>query len=314
MLKDLILTYFSDAGSADDKGGNTKLGSKSRVVAYLTARFGNNGKQQCSVIGDPKTSESNTNFQIDYLIASHPHEDHISHMLSALECFNVKEFWEPGILHPTEGYQKLRNAVLTDPAILYKAAVQPFCLKDSTRCTVKFSPNNTIKLGTRTSAKATILHVGTQKASSPNSYSIVLRLDLGGASLLLTGDAESGARAPTNSNVGHIEKYLIEHFKTEIDVDILQIGHHGSLTSSRDIFINTVSPRLALISSGPKKYGSVILPDSEVIIALARFGIQTINTNLHDNIGCPVEDKIGTNEKRSPGGCDNYVLTITPQN
>lgn len=251
------------------------------------------------------------NAQIDYLFASHPHEDHISHMLSVLECFAVKEFWEPGIHHSTKGYEKLREKVLSTPSIVYRAATPSFCFEKTTRCTERFAVGDVIKLGQLTHAKATILHVGTVKSHDPNSYSVVLRVDLGETSLLLTGDAESGPRAPTNANLGGIEKYLIEHFNAEIDVDILQVGHHGSLTSSRDEFISAVSPSLAIISAGPKKYGAVTLPDQDVLIALAKAGIQTINTNQHDGVGCPVADKIGTNERTNPGGCDNYIIHIS---
>lgn len=299
-----------DAGSADDKKGNSKLGSKSRVVAYLNALLGTGSQRRCVTLGDAFKKTSQINSNIDYLFLSHPHEDHMSHIPSVLECFNVTAIWEPGVFHNTVGYRNFRKKILEDSVIKYKTAAVPFCSVDNLRCTERFSIGDEIKLGKKTSAKAKVLHVGTKKAHSPNSYSMVLRIDLGDVSILLTGDAESGKRASPSSPVGDVEKYLLDNFKHELNVDILQVGHHGSLTSSRAEFIQAVSPHTAVISSGPKKYGSVVLPDSEVEFALVSQGIKLYNTNLSDKTGCPVLDKVGTNERKNPGGCDNYVISI----
>lgn len=300
-----------DAGSADDKKGNSDLGSKNRVVAYLNGLLGSSGsKQRCVTLGDANYKKQRKNSQIDYLFLSHPHEDHMSHLPSVLECFGVTNVFEPGIFHDTVGYKNFRKTIFDNKSITYLTAVTPLCSKDNGKCAEQFSIGDEIKLGSKTSAKARVLHVGKKKAHDPNSYSIVLRVDLENVSVLLTGDAESGNRVHPSSPVGHAEKYLLENQIQHLKVDILQVAHHGSLTSSRQDFIKAVAPSVAVISSGPKKYGSVVLPDPEIEHMLIGAGATLYNTNLSDKDGCPVLDKVGTNERTSPGGCDNYVIEI----
>ena len=109
---------------------------------------------------------------------------------------------------------------------------------------------------------------------------------------------------PSNA-VDEVEEHLTMTQAMNIDVDILQVGHHGSMTSSRGAFIDAVDPTHALISVGPKKYGSVILPDDEVVDYLLNKSVVILRTDISDG-KCPVDDRIGRNS--TPGGCTNYVL------
>jgi competence protein ComEC len=93
-------------------------------------------------------------------------------------------------------------------------------------------------------------------------------------------------------------------------VDILQVGHHGSETSSRLEFLNAVSPQWALIGAGPKKYSGHVLPDDSVVSALVDVvgdASRILRTDENDAAGCSVADRIGDDDHR-PGGCDNYIL------
>ncbi|MBU2179166.1 MAG: MBL fold metallo-hydrolase, partial [Gammaproteobacteria bacterium] len=137
-----------------------------------------------------------------------------------------------------------------------------------------------------------------------------LKLQLGTTTVLLTGDAESGGRAQWHNAPGATEKYLLDNFAADVQADILQVGHHGSVTSSRKAFLQAVQPKIALVSAGPKKYGSVVLPDQAVLDALSDLGTAIYRTDLHDQKVCPVADKIGANDPGNPGGCDNYIIRI----
>lgn len=136
---------------------------------------------------------------------------------------------------------------------------------------------------------------------------------MGDVSVLLTGDAGSGARKnPTDDiddpdrHLGDIERHLVETHASLIDVDILQVGHHGSKTSSRALFLQAVSPSLALVSAGPKRYGSVVLPDKEVIDHLEFTAIRVLRTDYYDG-NCPIADRVGR-ESDNPGGCSSYIM------
>lgn len=74
-----------------------------------------------------------------------------------------------------------------------------------------------------------------------NRCSVLVRIDYGTTSFLLTGDAESSE-----------EKLLLRtaDLKQLLDVDVLKVGHHGSTTSSTKNFLAAVSPRCAVVSAG----------------------------------------------------------------
>ena len=133
--------------------------------------------------------------------------------------------------------------------------------------------------------------------------------ELAGKRMLLVGDAESGPRKDPSYPVGDVEEFLIEHHKDAIRSDILQVGHHGSKTSSRREFLEAVKPSLALLSTGPKKYGTVTLPDVEVLDELTRVGAKILRTDERDG-DCPITGRIGGD--KGPGGCDAWVITIGP--
>ncbi|MBU1438511.1 MAG: MBL fold metallo-hydrolase [Gammaproteobacteria bacterium] len=300
-----------DAGSADDKKTNNKLGSKSRLVAYLNGALGRFNQPHCRSLGDLDVTAYAKAPVLDYVFLSHPHEDHLSQLLPVLQCFDVKTMWEPGIVNKTEGYQKFRTFLQANPHILYHTAVAQPCprrLQSSGHCASLFSAGQEIQLGHQASAK--VLHVGTRPSHDPNLYSVVLKLQLGTTTVLLTGDAESGGRAQWHNAPGATEKYLLDNFAADVQADILQVGHHGSVTSSRKAFLQAVQPKIALVSAGPKKYGSVVLPDQAVLDALSDLGTAIYRTDLHDQKVCPVADKIGANDPGNPGGCDNYIIRI----
>src|SRR5262249_21197452 len=148
----------------------------------------------------------------------------------------------------------------------------------------RFSEGDVVRLGE--GARFTILHAEPKQVANPNDNSIVLLVELGPARLLLVGDAPSGPRAAPSAAPGDVEGFLLDHHATDIRADILQVGHHGSKTSSRHAFLAAVAPTLALVSSGPKVYGPVVLPDAEVIDELERIGARVLRTDERD-ADCP---------------------------
>ena len=157
------------------------------------------------------------------------------------------------------------------------------------------------------------LHVDGSERSDLNENSLVVMLQLNGVRILLTGDAGGGERRdpaepPDNSSV---ERALIDCCAEQLSADILFVGHHGSITSSREGFIEAVEARDFVISSGPTRYRTVVLPDSEVVTLLeGQPGARLWRTDV-DDASCAVDpDKIGNDADDKAGGCTNIHIRI----
>jgi competence protein ComEC len=97
-----------------------------------------------------------------------------------------------------------------------------------------------------------------------NNQSCVLKIDAGGASMLLTGDIER-----------HAESQLLDK---ELKADILLVPHHGSRTSSSQEFISAVAPRWAVVPAGYRnRFGH---PSAEVLERYRAAGVAVLRTDL----------------------------------
>jgi competence protein ComEC len=294
-----VLVQGVDFALLYDAGTNDGKEKPSRVIAYLTAVLGASGDDLCGQSSPvPKK-------KIDHVVLSHPHLDHASALDTVLHCFEVGDYWDSGKTATTKFYLALLDALARTPLVYHTAADQPQVAIPTWK---RYSEGDVVQLGE--GAKFTILHAN-PKASDANAASLVIAVELGRTKILLVGDAESGPRKDPSYPVGDVEEHLIDHHAERIRSDILQVGHHGSKTSSRRAFIDAVKPSYALVSSGPKIYGKdVRLPDQEVLEELARSGAKILRTDERDG-NCPIQGRIGGNDD-GPGGCDTWVITIGP--
>ena len=74
-----------------------------------------------------------------------------------------------------------------------------------------------------------------------NNHSVVVRVDAGNASILVTGDLEKIAIA------GLLKRYRATRW---LDVDVLQVGHHGSVNGTTREMLAVTTPQVALIAAG----------------------------------------------------------------
>lgn len=298
---DFTLVY--DAGSNDDR----VLGADNRMLAYMN-----------EVVPGLDT--------IDHVILSHPHRDHVELMPDLFARYVVRQVWDSGRLNDICGYRAFLSAVRDEPGVAYHTATQdagtgsqPFVAKT---CYGQALPAETLQvvhasridqtpvtLGQGSSM--TFLYADGARHSSANENSLVVRLDIGATRILLMGDAEAGGRkhpstAPAPQS---IEGALLACCAADLAANILVVGHHGSMTSSRTAFLNAVAATTFVVSSGPMLYGSVTLPDTTVINALSARG-QIFRTDTNDQ-GCRLNPaKIGTDADNRAGGCDNIRILI----
>lgn len=158
---------------------------------------------------------------IDLLILTHPDLDHIGGTLSLLKSYDVQNLMHSGLLAGAEMYDAIAQKISRKHIPTVVGNVGQVIQLDKDVYLEVYSPNPTFE------------------SFEPNDYSVVTRLVYKDTSVLLTGDA------PTT-----IEHNISEVYGDQLVSDILKIGHHGSLTSTGDFFLELVQPEYAIISAG----------------------------------------------------------------
>lgn len=184
---------------------------------------------------------------IDVVLATHADQDHVGGLPSVLQSVNVTNVVTTENVSTTGVYTAFKKA-LAENGVHHILARAPgrIILDDGVVFEILFPNGNTTDWET-------------------NTASIVGRLSYGDTSFLLTGDSPQS-----------VEKYLVGAHGGKINADVLKLGHHGSKTSSSEVFLSAVSPEYAIVSAGRgNKYGH---PNKEVIDLLSKFSISTINT------------------------------------
>jgi competence protein ComEC len=295
---DFNLIY--DGGSNDDEA----IGPDNRFVAYL------------------KRVRPNLT-HIDHVILSHPHNDHVLLLADVIKTYDVGQVWDSGRMYKVCSYHAFLEAISEKPGIVYHQVTGgpgKRTIHFPASCDHKQPYDLTLKRGAQITAQPTALGAGgamtilyrDDKAyPDPNENSLVTRLDLGGVRILLTGDEEGGERElPTAApDPGSPEARLLDCCKADLKADIQFAGHHGSMTSSRQAFVDAVGAKMFIISSGPMLYGHVTLPDSVIRDELKARG-ELWETYLNDATCKTNPAKIGPDNDGKAGGCDNVVITI----
>ncbi len=182
---------------------------------------------------------------IELLIATHPHEDHIGGIPDVLNMFEIENIIDSGYPANTAAFNTYFTSVQAEGAKYAQAAYQSFNYG-----------NATLKILT-----------GHEYWEEVNNYSVVCRLDTGDIEFLFMGDAES----PVESNL-----------YGDISAEILKVGHHGSNTGSTQSFLDKVYPQSAIISVGVgNDYGH---PSDGVLTRLQSAGAKSYRTDKQGTI------------------------------
>ena len=185
---------------------------------------------------------------IDYLVATHPHADHIGSMAYVVKHNNIGEIYMPKVTTTTKTYENLLTAI-ADKELKVKSAKAGMNIIDDN----DFSIN--------------ILAPVTIDEDNLNNCSIILKMTYKNDSFLFLGDAE---------------KKELETVTADMSAEVLKVGHHGSKTSTTKALLEKVNPKYAVISLGKdNSYGH---PHKSTLKLLDEFGVETYRTDKNGTV------------------------------
>jgi beta-lactamase superfamily II metal-dependent hydrolase len=188
---------------------------------------------------------------LEYVIGTHPHEDHIGSLDFVINNFDIKNVIMPKKATTTKTFEDVvmaienKNLSITLP-----------------------KAGDKYKIG---EAEFTILSpIKEDYGSNLNNYSVGILLVHGENKFIFTGDAEKEVEGD------------ILNTKINIDADVMKMGHHGSTTSNTEEFLDKISPKIAVITCElDNSYGH---PHQEILDTLIKRNVEIYRTDLQGNI------------------------------
>ncbi len=188
---------------------------------------------------------------IDMVVATHPDLDHIGGLIEVLRRYRVHTILMTENIGATPAFDAFVSQVTNEHAqIVYARRGQVFDFgrgaNGSTTFHILFPDHD-------------------PRGLESNTSSIVGQLVYGESEFLFTGDSPQS-----------IEEYLVQVSSTSLKSDVLKAGHHGSRTSSSEIFVRAVAPMYGIFSVGKDNtYGH---PHKEVTDLFTQLNIVQKNT------------------------------------
>lgn len=237
----LLQVSFLDVGQGDATFIESPSGTQVLV----------DGGKGSAVLGQLRHVMGFFDRDIDLIVATHPDMDHIDGLSHVFERYKVGAVLMTENESDTPAYELFKTLVEKEGVPVYYARRgQVYDLGHgdggSTTLTILFPDRDPTNL-------------------ESNLSSIVAQLRYGVHEVLLTGDSPD-----------EIEEHLVSLDGATLTSDLLKIGHHGSRTSTSDVFLNIVSPQYAIISAGKDNtYGH---PHKEVLDRLNEADAEVLST------------------------------------
>lgn len=233
--EDKLIVDYIDVGQAD----SILLRNKDKIM-LIDAGTNEQGKEVVNFLKEEGI------LKIDYLIGTHPHEDHIGGLDDVINNFDIGKIYMPKRQTTTKTFKDVLNAIKSKKLII----TQP-------------KKGETIELG---QAKCEFMTEPIIDDDNINLSSLTLRVEFGNNSFLFMGDAEK-----------QNEKTI-----TWPKTDVLKVGHHGSDTSSSKEFLEQVNPKYSIIMVG--EGNTYKLPKQPIIDRIEKQGSKIYRTDKNGNI------------------------------
>ena len=189
---------------------------------------------------------------LDAIFVSHPDADHITGLVAVLERYDVERIYETGVMASTQVDRALQEQIEQEHAEEILVAKGSVVTIGDVRLTFIW-PEQTFER---------------ERVEDRNNASMGFTLEYGETTMLFTADAEEEAEGEFMGELGQI--------------DVLKVGHHGSLSSTTWDLLSQIQPTYALVSAGADNaYGH---PHPVVLRRLEDWGTQIFRTDLQGDI------------------------------
>lgn len=235
----ILQVHFIDVGQGDSI--LIRQGEESMLIDAGENKAGNKVVEYCKNQGIT---------ELEYVVGTHPHEDHIGGMDDVINNIDVNEIMLTKSEYTNSTYEDVLSAAKEhNVKEIYPATGEIFSLGD---------------------AVFTIMAPNRSDYLEVNNESLVIKMTYGNVSYLFCGDAEIES-----------EYDMVEN-GVDLSADVIKLGHHGSNTSSSQMILKTVKPSYAIISVGKdNSYGH---PAAEILNRLKEYGIRYFRTDKEGNI------------------------------
>lgn len=245
-LTDEMRVSFIDVGQGDSEFIELPNG-QTLLIDAGTNETGANVTEYISFLGYSS---------IDYVVGTHPHEDHIGGLDDVINAFDIGALYMPKVIADTKTFEDVLDAAEAKGLSINTAKAG-------------------VSLVSEEDLKVEMLAPTLDSYENTNDYSAVIKIVYDDTSFLFMGDSEE------------FSENLITG---SLDSDVLKVGHHGSTTSTGDDFLKKVSPAYAVISCGKgNSYGH---PHQETLDKLVSFGAEVYRT---DELGTVIAVSDGKN-------------------
>jgi beta-lactamase superfamily II metal-dependent hydrolase len=231
-----IIVSFIDVGQGD--------AILVRTAENAVLIDGGEHRHRQAVIDELRAAEIS---RLCYVVATHPHSDHIGALTTILRDFEIGTLLLPDVTNNSETFENFLEAIENHDIEIKIPIAGENILAGNIFMQIISPPS--------------------ENFPGINDNSIVLRMVHGETAFLFTGDAESAA-----------ENFMLANYN--LRADVLKVSHHGSRTSTSDAFLDAVSPAIAVISVGANNRYSH--PHTEVLARLSARGAKIYRT---DEIG-----------------------------
>lgn len=235
----ILQVHFIDVGQGDSI--LIRQGEESMLIDVGENKAGNKVVEYCKNQGIT---------ELEYVVGTHPHEDHIGGMDDVINNIDVNEIMLTKSEYTNSTYEDVLSAAKEhNVKEIYPATGEIFSLGD---------------------AVFTIMAPNRSDYLEVNNESLAIKMTYGNVAYLFCGDAE------IESEYDMVENGI------DLSADVIKLGHHGSNTSSSQMILKTVKPSYAIISVGKdNSYGH---PAAEILNRLKEYGIRYFRTDEEGNI------------------------------